>query len=177
MTWSRRSATLGLVATLGLTPAPVGAQCPGWDEMLADGTLVQIEAKIRGEIDLTLSIVYLNRPDGGRCTLGATLYDGLETNLLSAGLHVQAFWVGVSGRSSAEFVPEKLFVVQGDAEMALALKGALDLDTRLGPQAELDTELLVFYEAELDRNRPIRLIYLSEIGPVSAAYLLRADAP
>jgi hypothetical protein len=177
MTWSRRSATLGLVATLGLTPAPVGAQCPGWDEMLAGGTLVQIEAKIRGEIDLTLSIVYLNRPDGGRCTLGETLYDGLETNLLSAGLHVQAFWVGVSGRSSAEFVPEKLFVVQGDAEMALALKGALDLDTRLGPQAELDTELLVFYEAELDRNRPIRLIYLSEIGPVSAAYLLRADAP
>ena len=85
--------------------------------------------------------------------------------------------MGVSGRSSAEFEPERLFVVQGDAEMALSLKAALDLDTRLGPQAELDTELLVFYEAALDRNRPIRLIYLSEIGPVSAAYLLRADAP
>ena len=104
--WRTAAAVAGLIAALALAPDHAAAQCPSWEDMLGDGSLVQIEAILRDEIDLTLSIVYLNPPRLGACALGEVLFEGLDANLLSAGPPVQAFWIGVSGRSAAEFAPE-----------------------------------------------------------------------
>ena len=68
-------------------------------------------------------------------------------------------------------------MVQDDRELTLAFKAGLDTPTRLGSLADLAIEGLVFYEDEIDRTRPIRLIYMSEIGPVSAAYLPGGAVP
>ncbi len=104
------SAAIALVVTLTVAPGRAVAQCPSWEDMLAEGSLVQIEAILRDEIDLTLSLVYLNPPRLGSCALGEALFEGLDSNLLSAGPPVQAFWVGVSGRSADQFSPEQLWV-------------------------------------------------------------------
>ncbi len=64
------AAAAGLTAALTFAPTRAVAQCPDWDEMLAEGSLVQIEAVLRDEIDLTLSVVYLNPPRLGSCALG-----------------------------------------------------------------------------------------------------------
>ena len=163
-----------LVATLAMAPAQVLAQCRDWDEMVADGSLVQIKAVLGDEIDLTLPVVYLNPKRLGRCALGEALYDGLDSALLSAGPPAQGFWVGVSGRSAETFVPEQLWVVQGDRELGLSLKGDYEVDTRLSALGELAFQYLVVYGDNLDPTLPMRLIYVSRIGPVSTEY--RVDA-
>ena len=57
---SRAIVAAGLTASFALAPTWAVAQCRDWDGMLADGSLVQIEAVLGDEIDLTLSVVYLN---------------------------------------------------------------------------------------------------------------------
>ena len=168
------AAAAGLTAALTFAPTRAVAQCPDWDEMLAEGSLVQIEAVLRDEIDLTLSVVYLNPPRLGSCALGNMLFDGLDSNLLSAGPPAHGFWVGVSGRSADEFAPEQLWVVQGDQELGLSLKGEFDTATRLSGMGEFAAQYLVVYGAEIDPSQPMRLIYISRIGPVSEPYRLDA---
>ncbi|TDI25740.1 MAG: hypothetical protein E2P06_04115 [Acidobacteria bacterium] len=168
------SAAIALVVTLTVVPGRAVAQCPSWEDMLAEGSLVQIEAILRDEIDLTLSLVYLNPPRLGSCALGEALFEGLDSNLLSAGPPVQAFWVGVSGRSADQFSPEQLWVVQGEKELGLSLKAEFDTETRLGRMIEFAAEYIVFYNDEIDRSLPMRLIYISSIGPVSEVYRLDA---
>lgn len=161
----------GLVAgVLTLLPAPAAAQCRDWGEMLADGSVVQIEAVLGTEIDLTLSVVYLNPKRLGRCALGTALYDGLDSAMLSAGPPAQAFWIGVTGRSADTFAPEQLWIVQDERELGLSLKGEYDVETRLSTLREFDGQHLVVYGAELDATVPMRVIYLSSIGPVSSEY-------
>jgi hypothetical protein len=164
------AAVAALTAALALAPDRAAAQCPSWDDMLADGSLVQIEAILRDEIDLTLSILYLNPPRLGACALGEVLFEGLESNLLSAGPPVQAFWIGVSGRSAEEFAPEQMWLIQGENELGLSLKAAFDAETRIGKMHDLDAQHLVFYEHEIEPAQPMRLIYISSIGPVSESY-------
>ena len=142
--------------------------------MLADGSVVEIEAVLGDEIDLTLSVVYLNPKRLERCALDAVLYDGLDSAMLSAGPPAQGFWVGVTGRSADTFVPEQLWVVQGGRELGLCLKGEYDAETRLGTLSQFDGQYLVVYGAALDATLPMRVIYLSSIGPVSSEY--RVDA-
>ena len=168
------AAAAGLTAALTCAPTRALAQCPDWHEMLAEGSLVQIEVVLRDEIDLTLSIVYLNPPRLGSCALGDALFDGIDSNLLSAGPPAAGFWVGVSGRSADEFEPEQLWVVQGDTEMGLSLKGEYDAVTRLSTMSELAAQYLVVYGHEIDPAQPMRLIYISSIGPVSTPYRLSA---
>lgn len=171
----RRLIAAGVVTgVLTLIPAPAVAQCRDWDEMLADGSVVQIEAVLGAEIDLTLSVVYLNPQRLGRCALGTALYDGLDSAMLSAGPPAQAFWVGVTGGSADTFAPEQLWIVQDERELGLSLKGEYDVETRLSTLREFDGQYLVVYGAELDAILPMRVIYLSSIGPVSAEY--RVDA-
>jgi hypothetical protein len=168
------SAAIALVVTLTVVPGRAVAQCQSWEDMLAEGSLVQIEAILRDEIDLTLSLVYLNPPRLGSCALGEALFEGLDSNLLSAGPPVQAFRVGVSGRSADQFSPEQLWVVQGEKELGLSLKAEFDTETRLGRMIEFAAEYIVFYNEEIDRSLPMRLIYISSIGPVSEVYRLDA---
>ena len=82
------------------------------------------------------------------------------------------FWVGVSGKSADDFVPEQLWVVQGEEELGLSLKGEFDVATRLGTMSDLASQFLVVFGDELDATLPMRVIYISSIGPVSAAYRL-----
>lgn len=157
----------------GLFDASVaGAQCPDWDQMRDDGSVVEIEAVLRDEIDLTLSLVYLNPPGLGACALGEALFDGLDSGLLRAGPPAEAFWVGISGRSTGDFVPEQLWVVQGDRELGLSLKGEYDVETRLSSLQDFEQQYLVVYGEALDPTEPMRLIYISSIGPVSTEYRL-----
>lgn len=157
-----------------LGPHQALAQCQDWDTMLADGSLVQIDTVLGDEIDLTLSVVYLNPKRLGRCALGDGLFDGLDSGILNAGSPAQGFWVGVSGRSADTFVPEQLWVVQGDREMGLSLKGEYDAETRLSTLGDIEAQYLVVYGAELDATQPMRVIYVSSIGPLSSEY--RVDA-
>ena len=106
-----------LLAALVLLPATADAQCPDWDGMLDQGSLVPIEAVLGDEIDLTLWIAYLNPPRLGARALGDQLYDGLASGLLNAGPPAQAFWVGITGDSADEFSPEQLWVVQDGREL------------------------------------------------------------
>ena len=149
------------------TSITAAAQCRDWDEMLADGSIVEIEAVLGDEIDL-------NPKRMGRCALGAVLYDGLDSAMLSAGPPAQGFWVGVTGRSADTFVPEQLWVVQGGRELGLCLKGEYDSETRLGTLSQFDGQYLVVYGAALDATLPMRVIYLSSVGPVFSEY--RVDA-
>ena len=142
--------------------------------MLADGSVVEIEAVLGDEIDLTLSVVYLNPKRLERCALDAVLCDGLDSAMLSAGPPAQGFWVGVTGRSAGTFVPEQLWVVQGGRELGLSLKGEYDAETRLGTLSQFDGQYLVVYRAALDATLPMRVICLSSVGPVSSEY--RVDA-
>jgi len=142
--------------------------------MLADGSVVEIEAVLGDEIDLTLSVVYLNPKRLERCALDAVLYDGLDSAMLSAGPPAQGFWVGVTGRSADTFVPEQRWVVQGGRELGLCLKGEYDAETRLGTLSQFDGQYLVVYRAALDATLPMRVICLSSVGPVSSEY--RVDA-
>lgn len=56
----------------------------------------------------------------------------------------------------------------------MSLKGDYEVDTRLSALGELAFQYLVVYGDNLDPTLPMRLIYVSRIGPVSAEY--RVDA-
>ena len=149
-----------------------GVACPAWDAMLADGHALQIQAlQPLEDVDLTLNFVYLKDPVLGACALGEVMYQRVSTNLL--GPDFQGFWVGVSGTSADDFVPERLWLVQGDKEPGLALKGEVDTtttETRLGTASEFSLQFLVFFEEQLDTTTPFRIIYMSDIGPISDEY-------
>ena len=166
----RALAGMLLLVSVAALPATADAQCPDWDEMLEEGSLVPVEAVLGDEIDLTLWIAYLNPPRLGECALGAQLYEWLASGLLRAGPPAQAFWVGITGDSADEFSPQQLWVVQDDRELGLSLKGEYDAPTRVSTLEDLDGQFLVVYADELDATRPMRLIYISSIGPVSSEY-------
>ena len=160
----------GLVA---LCASPVTGQqrCPTWEEMLETGAAVQLDAMLEGEHEERLSLVYLNSPVLGRCALGPVLFADVNDGLLQVP-GVQAFWVGVSGRSADRFTPEKLWLVQSGKEIPLGLKGEVDSPTAMSTVGRFESEHLLLFLDEIDPAVPMRFIYVSAVKPVDVEYRL-----
>ncbi len=167
------SMLLSLMLIIGWAPGLAHADdCPTWDQMVEEESVSQVIISNRRFVGLSMSFVYLNPPELGRCVLGEELYQQLERGLLKDGSETHVFWVGVGGTYVDLFRAERIYMVQGDKRFDLSLKGEIDVTTPAGTVEGIRTQHLIMFDDAIDVAEPITIFYESGMGTYSGEYWL-----
>ena len=166
-----RRLAIGLLAgIILLIPRPAAAQCPTWDGLLADESLLDITISAPQMAGLRMWFVYVTPATLGRCTLGDTLFDTASAELSGAqDRHV--FWIGTEGPALHLFRLERIYMIQETRRYDMV--GSLALDspaTVLNGKPPLTAEALIAFEGPVDFAEPVTVFYEGIMGSVPGEY-------
>jgi len=165
-----RRLAIGLLAVALLMPSPAAAQCPTWDDLRANESLLDITISDPDMAGLRMWFVYVTPASLGRCTLGTTLFDTASTEL-SGAQERHLFWIGTEGPALHLFRLERIYMIQETRRYDLAGSLALDSPTTvLDGRPPLTAEALIAFEGAIDFNEPVTIFYEGIMGSVPGEY-------
>lgn len=141
------------------------AECPTWEDFLAEESVVQLSIARRA----TVFVAYVNPPQLGACFLGESLYGEITEKLIKNLPNRHFFWIGGGHSLDMVNIATRTSMLQGDQEFHF------DLATKLrGPRSfpGIETEILVSFEGELDLSDGVTLFFTGFRGHYSNEYWL-----
>jgi len=154
-----------LALTLGGALSPLYAECPTWDDVLAEESVLEVNVARRA----SMFVAYVNPPQLGVCFLGEDLYNQLSDTLLKNRPNRHFFWIGGNHSLDLVEIATRTSMLQGDEELYF------DLATKLrGPRSfpVIETEFLLSLEGELDFSEPVTIFFTAFRGIYSKEYWL-----
>ena len=163
---------LSLVTVIVLfTGRVVFTECPTWDELYMDDSLIELTISDPSMAGLRMWFVYVNPPILGRCTLGHEPYNEVRESLLKDPSTQHLFWVGLEGDLLDLFRTERFYMIQGDRRLDVMRRLDLNLPTGLiqnGPS--LSGEALLLFKGVIDFTEPVTIFYEGVMGSVPGEY-------
>ena len=163
---------LSLVTVIVLfTGRVVFTECPTWDELYMDDSLIELTISDPSMAGLRMWFVYVNPPVLGRCTLGHEPYNEVRESLLTDPSTQHLFWVGLEGDLLDLFRTERFYMIQGDRRLDVMRRLDLNLPTGLiqnGPS--LSGEALLLFKGVIDFTEPVTIFYEGVMGSVPGEY-------
>ena len=151
--------------TLGVVLNPVYAECPTWEELIAEESIIEISLGRRE----SLFIAYVNPPQLGVCFMDESFYNEVRENLIEKQGNRHFFWVG--GDHSLDMVDSalRIYMLQGDREFHIDVAGKIS-----GPRSfpRVHTEFLISFEGELDLSDGVTIFFRGFRGTYSNEYWL-----
>ncbi len=141
------------------------AECPTWEELLADETVLQVNIARRA----FMFVAYVNPPQLGVCFLGESLYNEIRDNLIEKLPDRHFFWIGGSHSLDMVDIASRTSMLQGDEEFYF------DLATKLRGERSfpgIETEILLSFEGEIDFSDGVTLFFKGFRGNYSNEYWL-----
>ena len=141
------------------------AECPTWDDLLAEESIVQVNIARRASV----FIGYANPPELGVCLLGEGLYNEITEKLIKNLPNRHFFWIGGGHSLDMVDVATRTSMLQGNQEFRF------DLATKLrGPRSYpgIETEILVSFEGEIDFSDGVTIFFTGFRGNYSNEYWL-----
>ena len=154
-----------LVLTFGGALSLSYAECPTWDDLLAEESVVQLNIARRESV----FIGYANPPQLGVCFLGDDLYNEITEKLIKKLANRHFFWIGGGHSLDMVNIATRTSMLQGDQEFHF------DLATKLrGPRSfpGIETEILVSFEGEIDFSDGVTIFFTGFRGNYSNEYWL-----
>lgn len=144
------------------------ADCPSWDDMVTDGSAVQVVIGRDDLVGLSLSFVYVNPPQLGECFLGETLYNSVMEDLFKNESDRHLFWVGLDGAYVYLFDKRSIYMVQEDQQFDVS--SSRIVGKMMVPAVQ--SAILVSLEGKIDFSEPVIIFYKTGMGTYSNEYWL-----
>ena len=141
------------------------AECPAWEDLLAEESVVEVRVSRRASI----FVGYVNPAQLGVCFLGEDLYEELNEGLLKKLPDRHFFWIGGSHSLDMVDTITRTSMLQGDHEFHF------DLATKLSGKRSfpgIETEILVSFEGEIDFTDGVTVFFTGFRGNYSNEYWL-----
>ena len=128
------------------------AECPSWDELLAEESVIEVNIARRA----TMFVGYVNPSQLGVCFVGDDYYNELIVRLIKKQPNRHFFWIGGS---------HSLDLVDTASRTSMLHEGEefyFDLATMLkGPRSfpGVETEFLLSFEGEIDFFEPVTIFF------------------
>jgi len=157
-----------LALTCGVATAFCCAECPTWDELLDEESVIPVRIQ-RGSRGAPMYVAYANPAELGNCLLGEELYTHLSGKLFEKFPDRHFFWIGGGHGMDMNEVISRTSMLQGGKEhffdLATLLRGP-----RLFPGIHL--EILVSFDAKLDFSESVVVFFTGFMGTYSKEYWL-----
>ena len=141
------------------------AECPTWDDLLAEESVISVRIDRR---EAPMFVGYINPPQLGVCLLGEDLYSRISA-LLKRMPNRHFFWIGGGHSLDMTSVATRTSMLQGGQELYF------DLATKVGgPRSfpPIETEILASLEGELDFLDGVTVFFTGFWGTYSSEYWL-----
>ena len=167
---SRLILPLPFCALLVLNPHTATAQCPPWEELRKDESVIDLTISDPNMVGLRMWVVYVSLASLGRCTLGTELFETVTPELTASENH-HVFWIGAEGPALHLFRLERIYMIQGARRYDVINSIELDTPTAvLDGMPRLTAEALVTVEGLVDFTDPVTIFYEGEMGTVPGEY-------
>lgn len=153
------------VLAFGGAPSLAYAECPTWEELLAEESVIEVNVGRRA----TIFVAYVNPPQLGVCFMEESFYHDIRENMIEKLKNRHFFWIG--GGHSLDMVDTalRLYMLQGDQEFHVDIAGKIT-----GPRSfpSVHVEFLLGFEGELDLSDGVAIFFRGFRGTYSNEYWL-----
>jgi hypothetical protein len=154
-----------LVLALGGALSSAYAECPTWEELIAEESVIELSVGRRE----TVHVAYINPPQLGVCFMDEKFYKEVRENMIDKLENRHFFWVG--GRHALDMADTALrvYLLQGDREFFIDVAGKIT-----GPRSfpNVHSEFLLGFEGELDLSDGVVIFFRGFRGTYSNEYWL-----
>ncbi len=155
-----------LALTFGCGLSPVSAECPSWEELLAEESVTHVNISSRRYMFLG----YINPPQLGACFLGEQLYNQVREDLLENEPNRHLFWISVGGTSfDLLSLTGRISMLQGNQELYVVSAAGVGFDSTV-PRNH--SEIIISLEGEMDFSEPVTIFFRGGRGTYSNEYWL-----
>ena len=150
-----------LALTFGAALSFAYAECPTWEELLAEESVIEVNTGRRA----TMFVSYLNPSQLGVCFLGEEYYNQFVARLAKEHPDRHFFWIGG---------PHSMDLVDTASRTSMLHEGKefyFDLATMLeGPRSfpGIEIEFLLSFEGEIDFFEPVTVFFTPFMGGTSS---------
>ena len=154
-----------LALTLGGAVGSVHAECPSWEELVAEESIIEVSVGRRA----TMFVAYVNPPELGVCFMDEDFYKDIREGLIESQSNRHFFWIGGSHELDMVDTSLRIYMLQEDREFFVDVAGKIT-----GPRSfpVVHTEFLVSFQGELDMSDAVTVFFRGFRGTYSNEYWL-----
>ncbi len=150
---------------LGGVLSPVFAECPSWEELVDEESIIEIAVGRRDR----LFMAYVNPPELGACFMDEDFYTEVRENMIDKLENRHFFWVGGEHSLDMADTALRVYMLQGDREFYIDVAGKIT-----GPRSfpGIHTEFLIGFAGNLDLTDGVTIFFRGFRGTYSNEYWL-----
>jgi hypothetical protein len=154
-----------LALTFGSALTLAYAECPTWEELLADESVIEVSVARRS----SMFVAYVNPQQLGVCFMDEGFYNEVRENMIEPLNNRHFFWLGGGHSLDMADTALRVYMLQGDHEFFVDVAGKIT-----GPRSfpHIHSEFLVSYEGDLDLSDGVTIFFRGFRGTYSNEYWL-----